>query len=194
MSAGVDKALFTREGRWEEAIEVLEKRALVLDDEVQRRDTLLQAASTWEEKVEDLTRAAAVYERVRSSDPTNTVASDRLEAIYTHFATADEPESPFFDLQRKTFEAALKTVGELRGGPPNGSAHRTEAGSPDRNVLVHAANSAATLRDARVWYDMVRPGLMLYGIVPPPLASTIPLKPVMSLTSRVVAVKGVRPC
>jgi alanine racemase len=33
----------------------------------------------------------------------------------------------------------------------------------------------------------------LYGIVPPPLASTIPLTPVMSLGSRVVAVKGVRP-
>jgi alanine racemase len=117
----------------------------------------------------------------------------RLEAIYTHFATADEPESPFFDLQRKNFEAALKTVGELRGEPRKGGPHRTEAGPHDRNVLVHAANSAATLRDARVWYDMVRPGLMLYGIVPPPLASTIPLKPVMSLTSRVVAVKGVRP-
>ena len=58
---------------------------------------------------------------------------------------------------------------------------------------MHAANSAATLRDSRVWYDMVRPGLLLYGIVPPPLASTIPLRPVMSLTSRVVAVKGVRP-
>ena len=37
------------------------------------------------------------------------------------------------------------------------------------------------------------PGLLLYGIVPPPLASTIPLQPVMSLTSRVVAVKGLRP-
>ena len=49
------------------------------------------------------------------------------------------------------------------------------------------------LRDSRVWYDYVRPGLMLYGIVPPPLASTIPLEPVMSLTSRVVAVKGLRP-
>ena len=38
--------LFTREGRWEDTIDVLEKRALVLDDEAQRRDTLLQAAST----------------------------------------------------------------------------------------------------------------------------------------------------
>jgi len=77
------EGLFTREGRWEEAIDVLEKRALVLDDEVQRRENLLQAAATWEEKVEDLTRAAQVYERVRASDPSNVTASDRLEAIYS---------------------------------------------------------------------------------------------------------------
>jgi alanine racemase len=107
----------------------------------------------------------------------------RLEAIYTHFATADEPESPFFDIQRKNFEAALKAIDSIAG---------QEGPRRSDRVLIHAANSAATLRDSRVWYDMVRPGLMLYGIVPPPLASTIPLKPVMSLTSRVVAVKGVR--
>ena len=35
----------------------------------------------------------------------------RLEAIYTHFATADEPETPFFDRQRANFDAALKTAG-----------------------------------------------------------------------------------
>jgi alanine racemase len=104
----------------------------------------------------------------------------RLEAIYTHFATADEPETPFFDQQRTNFEAALKTIDAIADpqGPPRS---------------IHAANSAATLRDSRVWYDFVRPGLLLYGIVPPPLASTIPLTPVMSLTSRVVAVKGIRP-
>jgi tetratricopeptide (TPR) repeat protein len=76
------EGLFTREGRWEEAIDVLEKRALVLDDELQRRETLLQAASTWEEKVDDLTKASIVYERVRASDPSNVTSSDRLEAIY----------------------------------------------------------------------------------------------------------------
>jgi alanine racemase len=48
------------------------------------------------------------------------------------------------------------------------------------------------LRDARAWHDLVRPGLLLYGIVPPPLASTLPLTPVMTLVSRVVAVKGMR--
>jgi alanine racemase len=62
-----------------------------------------------------------------------------------------------------------------------------------RPPLRHAANSAALLRDSRVWYDAVRPGLLLYGIVPPPLASTIALTPAMSLTSRIVAVKGLRP-
>jgi alanine racemase len=100
----------------------------------------------------------------------------RLEGVYTHFATADEPGSDLFDLQRARFESSLTIVNELGGKP----------------IIRHAANSAALLRDARVWYDVVRPGLLLYGIVPPPLASTIPLEPVMSLTSRVVAVKGMR--
>ena len=56
----------------------------------------------------------------------------------------------------------------------------------------HAANSAAVVRDPRVWFDRVRPGLLLYGIVPPPLKSSIALAPVMTLKSRVTAVKGMR--
>jgi alanine racemase len=108
-------------------------------------------------------------------------ANLRLDAVYTHFATADNPESEAFEEQRTRFENALATIGEIRA---SGSAFQGAR---------HAANSAALLRDARVWYDYVRPGLLLYGIVPPPLASTIPLQPVLSLTSRVVAVKGLRP-
>ena len=106
------------------------------------------------------------------------IASPNIEvvAVYTHFATADDPDSPLFQEQRERFEQALARLPEL--------------GVPAR--LRHAANSAATLRDSRVWYDLVRPGLMMYGVIPPPLASTIPLQPVMSLRSRVVAVKGVR--
>lgn len=109
----------------------------------------------------------------------------KLAAVYTHFASADEPESPVFGQQRARFEAAVDTVRALlrpRSGPG-------EACLP---FLRHAANSAALLRDSGCWYDLVRPGLLLYGIVPPPLASTIPVTPVMSLTSRVVAVKGIR--
>jgi alanine racemase len=100
-----------------------------------------------------------------------------LEAVYTHFATADEPEHPLFEQQRVNFAAACDTL-EALGARPR---------------FRHAANSAATLRDSRVWFDLVRPGLLLYGVVPPPLHTTIPLRAVMSLTSRVVAVKGIRP-
>jgi alanine racemase len=104
----------------------------------------------------------------------------RLDAVFTHFASADVPESPLFNDQRIRFEQALAVIDDLTRPAP-------------RSFMRHAGNSAALLRDSRVWYDAVRPGLLLYGIVPPPLASTIPLEPVMSLTSRVVAVKGLRP-
>lgn len=99
-----------------------------------------------------------------------------LEAVYTHFATADEPEHALFEQQRVNFEAACDRLATLGARPQ----------------FRHAANSAATLRDSRVWYDCVRPGLLLYGIVPPPLHATLPLAAVMTLTSRVVAVKGIR--
>ena len=106
------------------------------------------------------------------------VASRNLEivAVYTHFATADEPESTLFQTQRERFEQVLGRLPQFGVSPQ----------------FRHAANSAATLRDSRVWYDLVRPGLMMYGVFPPPLTSTIPVEPVMSLRSRVVAVKGVR--
>jgi alanine racemase len=138
------------------------------------------------------------------------LASPNLElaAVYTHFATADDPESALFGEQRARFERALRDVEEVNHGArgpgrqislaqrsavspvtrdqPGGSTR------PERAPYIHAANSAALLRDSRVWYDRVRPGILLYGIVPPPLASTLPLTPVMTLRSRIVAVKGVR--
>ena len=109
----------------------------------------------------------------------------KLDAVYTHFASADVPESPVFNTQRERFDAVWAVVDELR--------RDARVPSPGSRVFRHAGNSAALLRDTRVWYDAVMPGLLLYGIVPPPLASTIELTPVMSLTSRVVAVKGLRP-
>jgi alanine racemase len=100
-----------------------------------------------------------------------------IDAVYTHFATADDPEHELFATQRERFEQALSIL-------PDIGIHTTTR---------HAANSAAMLRDQRVWYDFVRPGLLLYGVTPPPLATTLALIPVMSLHSRIVAVKGVRP-
>ena len=100
----------------------------------------------------------------------------RVDAVYTHFACADDPESQSFEDQRVRFERSLAVL-DRHGIRPK---------------IRHAANSAATLRDRRTWFDYVRPGLLLYGIVPPPLGSTLPFQPALSLTSRVVAVKGLR--
>jgi alanine racemase len=100
-----------------------------------------------------------------------------IDAIYTHFATADNPDHPAFAEQHARFVAALAELPAL--------------GIPA--AVRHAANSAALLRDERVWYDFVRPGLLLYGIVPPPLSATLSLRPALSLHSRIVAVKGLRP-
>jgi len=119
-----------------------------------------------------------------------------LEAVYTHFATADDPESPLFSEQRVRFERARTEITDMEREArkarqdQNGSSLAGSAALA--SPYVHAANSAALLRDSRVWYDRVRPGLLLYGIVPPPLASTLALTPIMTLTSRIVAVKGVR--
>jgi alanine racemase len=102
----------------------------------------------------------------------------RIDAVYTHFGTADDPESPFMEAQRSRFNRARAALGAMGL----------------RGARAHAANSAALLRDERTWYDFVRPGLLLYGIVPPPLAaSDLDLRPALSLASRIVAVKGLRP-
>ncbi len=117
------------------------------------------------------------HDNVRRTLP-DVAASPNLaiEAVYTHFATADDPEHPLFAEQRERFERVLALLPELG----------------IRTTVRHAANSAALLRDERVWYEFVRPGLLLYGVAPPPLATTIELRPAMSLHTRIVAVKDLR--
>ena len=99
-----------------------------------------------------------------------------VAAVYTHFATADDPEHPLFGLQRARFDESLRRLAALGVRP----------------ALRHAANSAALLRDRKTWYEGVRPGLLLYGLIPPGLEASIPVAPAMTMRSRVVAVKGMR--
>ena len=102
-------------------------------------------------------------------------ASDDLElaGVWTHFATADEPDSGYFDDQLERFGVVAETV-------------RTEF--PE--VTVHAANSAAVLRDPRSHFDMVRCGVAIYGLDPfqgDPAERG--LSPALSLSSYVADVK-----
>jgi alanine racemase len=105
-------------------------------------------------------------------------ASPNLEcaAVYTHFATADDPSHPLFEQQRTRFGAARERIAAMGAAP----------------LLVHAANSAALLREPAAWFDFVRPGLLLYGVAPAVFSGRLPLRPVLSLRSRVVAVKNIR--
>ena len=96
--------------------------------------------------------------------------------LMTHLATADAQDSSFTMLQLDRFDSFLASSG-LRN-----------------QVVVHAANSAATIKCPRSHYDMVRPGLMLYGLSPtgatPP---GVTLKPILRLTSRVLRIARMRP-
>jgi alanine racemase len=99
-----------------------------------------------------------------------------LAAVCTHFATADDLAHPLFEEQRRRFDAALVRIAAMGVTVP----------------ARHAANSAALLRDPRVWFETVRPGILLYGVAPPAFAGSLPLRPAMSLRSRIVSVKHVR--
>ncbi len=99
-----------------------------------------------------------------------------LEGVFTHFAVADDPFHPFLKVQVERFRRAVEEVRSVGADPP----------------LVHAANSAATLARPDLHFDMVRPGLALYGVSPAPgLPGSEGLRPVLSLKARVVLSKRV---
>jgi alanine racemase len=100
-----------------------------------------------------------------------------LAAVYTHFATADDPAHPLFEQQRARFEEVLVRVARMGVAVP----------------ARHAANSAALLRDPRAWFEAVRPGILLYGAAPAAFNAALTLRPVLTLRSRIVSVKNVRP-
>ena len=102
-------------------------------------------------------------------------AGERLAGLMTHFATADELGDTFMDEQLGRFRAWVDPLRERFPG-----------------AVVHAANSAATLRDAATHFDMVRPGIAVYGMDPfgeDPFAQG--LEPALTLTTQVLAVKDV---
>lgn len=100
----------------------------------------------------------------------------RLVGTFTHFATADTDDTMDFKLQKQRFESALSDIRSLGMDPG----------------IVHAANSAATLRYKDVQYDMVRPGLAMYGCYPSAACyGTVNLMPAMSVKARITQVNQV---
>lgn len=100
----------------------------------------------------------------------------RLAGVFSHLATADHEDKSYARRQLSRFEEALAII-ERAGIDPG---------------VRHIANSAAILDLPESYYDLVRPGIMIYGLYPSPsVGRTIPLRPAMEFRTRISAVKAV---
>ncbi len=100
-----------------------------------------------------------------------------VEGIFSHFAWADAPEHPTVRAQQETFVAMI--------------ADAERAGLRPR--LRHLANSAATLTNPSAHFDMVRPGVSIYGLSPVPDIggpTHFGLREAMRVTARLINVKA----
>jgi alanine racemase len=102
----------------------------------------------------------------------------RVTGLWSHFACADEPGHPSVAAQLDTFRSMLD--------------HAEKAGVEPE--VRHIANSPATLTLPETHFDLVRPGIALYGVSPSPELGTsaeLGLRPVMTLKASVALVKQV---
>jgi alanine racemase len=95
----------------------------------------------------------------------------------THLAAADSAEAEDVRYTKIQLERFARAVADLK-----------KAGLDPG--IVHAANTGAVAFHRDAWFDMVRPGILLYGY--PPGASRIPAEPVMELVTRIVFIKKVK--
>lgn len=101
-----------------------------------------------------------------------------LQGVFTHFPVSDLPDNPFTENQISMFNSVVSDINENIG-------RRVE--------IVHAANSGAVLDYPDAWFDMVRPGIMVYGYYPDKqTAHSIPLNPGLSFHTRVSSIKQVK--
>jgi alanine racemase len=99
----------------------------------------------------------------------------QIGGIYSHFATADDPNPGFMQLQAQRFDELVQ---------------RSRLLGLD-GVKFHLANSAGTFADRLFHYDLVRVGLSLYGLYPGPQFYGVALKPVMAIQARITQIKSV---
>jgi alanine racemase len=97
-----------------------------------------------------------------------------IEGIYTHGSSSDEKDSAFTNLQIKRFRDVLDALDASKACIP----------------LRHMANSGAILGYPEAYFNMVRPGLSLYGLYPSEdVSRNIGIRPVMSFKTRVIHIK-----
>lgn len=102
----------------------------------------------------------------------------RLEGLYTQFAVADEADKTYTYKQWNTFQKVVKDLEEAGIHIP----------------IRHVCNSAATLNFPEMHLEMVRCGTAIYGHYPSPVTNhSVPLRPAMTLKSRVARIRTLPP-
>lgn len=97
-----------------------------------------------------------------------------IASVYSHLATAESLEQRTLRQQQARFEQAIRACGL----------------SHHSSIRLHLANSAATLTDTTLHYDLVRVGLGIYGLYPAPhLRNQVDLRPALQVKARVTQVK-----
>lgn len=101
-----------------------------------------------------------------------------IEGLYSHFATADEGELSFAYDQLKTFNQILKTMEKFRIKIP----------------YIHCSNSGSVLNIPESYFNIVRVGMLAYGVSPSEEVSMkVKVKPVMSFCGSIVNIRKVDP-
>ncbi len=109
----------------------------------------------------------------------------RLAGTFTHIASSEVFTTDQTLEQEKTFEAALACMRSLGLDPG----------------IMHMANSAAIVSRPSTWYQMVRPGAILYGYhqffeppeLNPEMEAKLPVRPVLSFRARIISIKDLAP-
>ncbi|UNC91434.1 alanine racemase [Candidatus Contubernalis alkaliaceticus] len=112
-------------------------------------------------------------------DELNQIPSVEIEGFYTHFAAADDRDKTYTMQQMSRFEEMMQLF----------------SGKGIEVPVWHAANSAAAIDLPESHFNMIRLGISLYGLYPSQdvQREKVPLKPVMSLKTRVIFLKKVPP-
>jgi len=117
------------------------------------------------------------YNAEKFLETSHSLKNTNVEGIYSHFATAESEDLTFTKLQLERFNEVLEYYNNHSIKPP----------------IRHISNSGAILQLSEANLDMVRPGIMMFGVYPSEnVKKTIEVKPALSWKSLVVYFKVIK--
>ena len=114
-------------------------------------------------------------------DQVRSLKNLKIEAVSTHFSSADDEDLSITRTQLEKFQTALT--------------HLQKQGVP--MPMIHSANTSALFKFPESHFNMVRPGLILYGVLPSPSLQSVferegnPFQPVMQWKSQIILLKSI---